>query len=199
MAITRIATSSLKTLNKYDDFLAGNPPYIPVSYDSISTITVGAGGTTSVTFSSIPQTYTHLQIRGISRNNRASQLDGVYFRANSDTGTNYSFHSILGSGATATVDSATSSTFFQLGIVAASNATASVFGGFVADVLDYTNTNKYKTVRSIGGYDSNGNGYAVFDSGSWRNTAAITSITLGSSDGSGLLQYSSFALYGIKG
>jgi hypothetical protein len=79
------------------------------------------------------------------------------------------------------------------------SSTASIFGVAVCDILDYTNTNKYKTVRSLSGHDQNGSGYVTLMSGSWRNTAAITSITiLRDSGGANLTQYSQFALYGIK-
>lgn len=199
MAITRIATSSLKTLNKYDSFLGGNTAYIPVSYDSIATVSVGAGGSSTVSFTSIPSTYKHLQIRGIARTNRSSLLDGVGVQLNSDTGTNYGYHTLLGSGASAVVDVALSLTKMTAAIVAGNTATSGAMGIFVADILDYTNTSKYKTMKSLGGYDANGNGYSSFYSGLWRNTSAITSITLSSTDATGLLQYSSFGLYGIKG
>ena len=75
---------------------------------------------------------------------------------------------------------------------------ASTFTAGVIDILDYANTNKYKTLRTLNGGDANGSGNIQIESGSWRNTAAITSITL-THNGSGFTQYSSFALYGIKG
>lgn len=79
-----------------------------------------------------------------------------------------------------------------------STATANVFGAIVLDILDYADTNKYKTTRSLAGLDSNTAGGALqLASGSWRNTAAITSITF--SSGTNFQQYSTLALYGIKG
>jgi hypothetical protein len=78
---------------------------------------------------------------------------------------------------------------------------ASIFGSGVVDILDYKNTNKNKTIRSIGGYDINGSGsgyaYTSFYSGNWRSTSAVTSITFTMVAGD-YAQYSSFALYGIK-
>jgi hypothetical protein len=74
---------------------------------------------------------------------------------------------------------------------------ANTFGTFILDILDYKDTNKYKTARSLDGSDANGSGEISLRSGSWRNTAAITSITL-TPTGTGIAQYSSFALYGIK-
>jgi hypothetical protein len=155
----------------------------------IATTTLGSAQS-SITFSSIPQDYTHLQIRGISRNVVATN----FMQFNNDTASNYSSHYVLGDGAT-TISGVLNSTkmyaFF-------STATANIFGVAVIDILDYANTNKYKTIRSLSGGDENGSGYAELLSGNWRNTAAITSIKLSTGSGN-LEQYSSFALYGIKG
>jgi hypothetical protein len=84
--------------------------------------------------------------------------------------------------------------------VASDNLSANIFSGFVIDILDYANTNKYKTIRYLSGYDANGSGRVGLGSGSWRSTSAVTSITLqGLEYSSNYKQYSSFALYGIKG
>jgi hypothetical protein len=83
--------------------------------------------------------------------------------------------------------------------MSASTGGANVFGTFIIDILDYANTSKYKTQRGLGGADLNGSGYISFNSGNWRNTNAITSISLTPLYGSQFAQYSSFALYGIKG
>ncbi len=164
------------------------------AYDSIATITVGSGGTASVTFSSIPSTYKHLQIRLIAQSNQSS-TSGV-MQLNGDTASNYSNHYLSGDGATASAGSLLSSFMYSNYIPSSSNT--NVFGAGVIDILDYADTNKYKTFRSLSGADLNGSGGIALYSGSWRNTAAITSITL--TRGVGLMsQYSSFALYGIKG
>ena len=72
------------------------------SYESIATTTVGALGASSVTFSSIPSTYKHLQLRWIARSNRVAAQDFVDIRLNSDTGANYSAHLLYGDGSAAT-------------------------------------------------------------------------------------------------
>ena len=171
------------------------------SYESIATTTVGAGGSASISFSSIPSTYTHLQIRGIARMTASQDRDSIKLTFNSDTGSNYARHSLWGSGSAASAFGAASEAFVILTDFAAATATASIFGTAVIDVLDYTNTNKYTTVRSLGGVDLNA-AVTVYDglnSGLWMNTAAITSITLTPYTGANFAQYSSFALYGIKG
>jgi len=63
------------------------------------------------------------------------------------------------------------------------------------DIFDYSNTNKFKTSRELGGYDLNGSGGVGFISGNFRSTSAITSIAFA---GTTFQQYSSFALYGVK-
>ena len=168
------------------------------SYESIATVTVGSGGQTTVDFTSIAGTYKHLQVRLITRNNRASVLDGLYMRFNSDSGNNYSDHFLRGDGASVAANATTTTNLMLMGTVSASSGTASVFAGAVIDILEYANTNINKTVRTLEGYDANGSGYVGLFSGNWRSTSAVTSITFGSTNGSGILQYSQFALYGIK-
>ena len=170
------------------------------SYESISTTTVGAGGSSSITFSSIPSTYSHLQIRGIGRSLEANTgLDLIFMRFNSDTASNYSWHQLFGNGSSAASGAGTSVTIMRGGLITLNNEPANVFGGVVIDVLDYANANKYKTIRSLSGADyNNTSGGVALNSGSWRNTNAITSITLNPSGGN-WAQYSQFALYGIKG
>ena len=70
---------------------------------------------------------------------------------------------------------------------------------FVTDILDYTDTNKLTTVRTLGGYDVNGAGQFGLFSNLWNNTAAVSTITLRIVGGTNFAQYSEFALYGIKG
>ena len=82
--------------------------------------------------------------------------------------------------------------------VPSSGAQPNIYNGLIIDILDYKDTNKYKTLRGLGGNDANGSGYVSFNSGSWRSTSAITSIKLYPDTGS-FNTYSHFALYGIKG
>jgi len=167
------------------------------SYESISTVTLGST-TSTISFTSIPSTYKHLQIRGILRKSAAAGGDACYLQFNSDTGANYSFHRLYGDGSSATAYGEASTTYACQFIQASSSHSASVFGVNVIDVLDYQNTNKYKTVRILAGYDNNGSGVSAFYSGNWRNTNAISTITINAGVDS-LAQYSSLALYGIKG
>jgi len=180
-------------------------PFFGVSGDfqPIATTTVGAGGSNgSVTFSSIPQTFKHLQVRVLARTDRASTLDVSYFYLNSDTTlSNYTLHGLRGDGASASSFgfSTAGGTGTQSPTLPGNSLTAEMFGVFILDILDYTNTNKNTTMRALGGLDYNGGGRVELISGVWINTAAVTSISFASANATEFLQYSSFALYGIKG
>jgi len=170
------------------------------TYDSIATTTVGSGGAASITFSSIPQTYTHLQIRGIGKwTTTGNDQSTIQFTLNSDNGSNYSYHAVRGNGAsTIAVGQASYTRYLSyLGVPSSFASYASMFGATVFDLLDYTNTNKYKTMRSLVGFDTNGGSASIgLSSGLWMSTSAVTSITV-ALDGN-LAEFSSFALYGIK-
>jgi hypothetical protein len=165
------------------------------SYESIATVIVSTA-VANVDFTSIPSTYTHLQIRGIAR---ASSLSELRIQFNGDTASNYSWHGLSGNGTTARSDNGTSSPRISAAYYNGLPSTASIFGAFVIDILDYANTNKYKTTRALVGYDANGSGGPSLDSGNWRNTNAITSIKLFLDSTYTFQQYSQIALYGIKG
>jgi hypothetical protein len=158
-------------------------------------------GTTasSVTFSNIPNTYKHLQIRCILRESLGTTIGGMYIQVNGDTGSNYAWHRVWGDGASASAGASSSTTAQLSGIIATTSGTASVFSSAIIDILDYANTNKYKTIRSLTGLDYNGSGYVGLHSGLWMNTAAVTSITINPDSSQNWQQYSRFSLYGIKG
>ena len=164
-------------------------------YESIATTTVGSGGAANVTFSSIPSTYKHLQIRFLTRS--ASSFTQVGMKVNNDTGANYAGHQLTGNGATATA-AGYPSQGSPITVPIRVPDTASIFGGAVMDVLDYANSSKYKTFRTFGGADLNGSGQIILASTLWMNTNAITELVFTTSDGFNFAQYSQIALYGIK-
>lgn len=190
-----------KSLTRYTNMLAGNfIPWEPAgAYESIATTTVGAGGAATISFTSIPSTYQHLQIRLMARGNNANTYDSFLLRANSDTGSNYTFHSIIGDGSTAFTSQVNPYSGFRGGEITGATATSGIFGVSVVDLLDYANTSKNKTMRMLGGNDRNGGGALGLNSGAWLNTAAVTRIDITPVFGSSFVQYSSFALYGIRG
>lgn len=191
-----------RLLNVISGLLAGGVAASTNAYESISTVTVGAGGVSSISFSSIPSTYKHLQIRWIARNT-SNDVDGasenMRIRFNGVTTAKYPFHYLEGNGASASAGAGTADTSFFSARFPMSNATANTFGAGVVDILDYSDANKYKTLRHLGGGDKNGSGYIGLYSGvAINDTTAITSVTMFPQANS-FAQYSSFALYGIKG
>ena len=184
--------------------ISGN--LVTTAYESIATVTVGSGGQSSVTFSSIPSTYKHLQIRGIARSNRSASFANVAaFQFNSDTTkANYwAYHALGGDGSSVNAFSAaeqnTAGVWGALSL--SNNGPANTFAVFVTDILDYQNTNKFKTTRCLQGLDDNGGtwGEVKIVSGLWKSTAAINSITIADNTANNFMQYSQFALYGIRG
>jgi hypothetical protein len=170
------------------------------SYESIATVTVGSGGTSTITFSSIPATYTHLQIRMLARGSGSTNWISAGVRFNSDSSSIYAIHELQGSGTAAAAGSDINITNCYTTFMPAASSSANLFGAGVVDILDYTNTNKFKTLRTLTGFDRNGSGYIILRSGLYRSTNAVTSITLIDADlGVGFAEYSQFALYGIKG
>jgi hypothetical protein len=126
--------------------------------------------------------------------------DSLSIQFNSDTGSNYARHYLYGDGSSPYAGASTSQTSANIGAQGAALSGSNVFGVGVIDILDYTSTNKYKTVRCLSGDDRNGSGDIQLSSGLWMSTSAISSITLLAQTGSAnFAQYSSFALYGIKG
>lgn len=177
--------------------LAGNP--VIGDFESIQTVTVASTAAT-VEFTSIPDSYQHLQIRCLMRSDRsANTLDSLRVRANGATGSVYSWHELSGSGSgSGGSDALASTTNMALGYMSASSAGTNTFGVAVIDILDYKDTNKLTTFRSLGGMDNNGSGYAALFSGLYQLTTAITSITLDQFGGSNFVANSHFALYGIR-
>ena len=171
-------------------------PSIVSSYESIATITVGAGGTANIDFTNIPQTYSHLQIRGFYKTNRDGD-SAMYTRLNNDTTNNYSYHSTYGDGG--------STGSFGGGILNTGSwgnvgpAAANVFATMIMDILDYSSSAKNTTVRVLHGQDNNGSGGVVhISSFNWRISDPVTTIRIFGANGAIQQQYSHFALYGIK-
>lgn len=172
------------------------------AYFPIRSYVVPSGGAASVTFSSIPSTYTHLQVRMIARSTRTGiNRDYASFYFNSDTGANYRGHNLNGDGSSASAGDDYGFTT-EMGVfwLAGNDSGTNVFGAAVMDILDYANTNKYKTTRTLSGIDVNGtNGNITLNSGLWMSTSAISSITIKPTSGTtNWMQYSSFQLYGVK-
>ena len=164
------------------------------AFESIATYST-LNGLNTVTFSSIPQTYKHLQIRTSS----VATTDGyISSRFNADSGSNYAWHVLSGDGGSATSAAfATQSSIRVTGYGAQMDSTNPYVS--VTDILDYTNSNKHTTIRTLQGKDSNGAGSVMLFSGVWFNSAAVTNIELFLNSTKTYATGSHIALYGIKG
>lgn len=171
-------------------------------FESIATVTVSSEGQSTIEFTSIPSTYTHLQLRSAAQSNRSTYgTDYTNLRVNGDSGSNYSRHYTGTDGSTTLTGNAVSSTNLSGPITGTS--TGGSFATGILDILDYSNTNKYKTIRTLTGNDLNGTvggygGELYYQSGTWLSTAVISSLVLTINTGPLFTQHSKFALYGIR-
>jgi hypothetical protein len=171
---------------------------MPITYEPIATTTLG-GAAATVTFSSIPGTYTDLVLVAVARTDRADYDDIMGIQFNSDTATNYSTTILNGDGTTATSTRQTSVAYITSRVGAAS-ATAGVWTPVIFSIQNYSNATTNKTALSrFNEPTSGGADYGVGATvGLWRSTAAITSIVLKPIVGTNLISGSTFTLYGIK-
>lgn len=161
------------------------------TYEPIQTTTL-TSAQSSITFSSIPSTYTDLRVVWVGTNTTGSSE--VRLRFNSDTGTNYSQTALSGNGSSATSGRLTSQTLIYLTWGNSLNGTLPAFK--TVDVFSYTGST-YKTVLSTESTDRNGSGSVVANVGLWRSTSTITSIEL-SVDTNNFATGTTATLYGIK-
>lgn len=171
----------------------GNGAGAAGDYQSISTV-YGTGSASTVSLTSIPATFQHLQLRGTLLTGTAG--GGLSLNLNSDSGANYASHRLYGDGSSAQAGAQTSLTYLQFFGFTNSTSTTSPTN-FIIDILDYANTSKYKTVRIALGSDRNGSGEVGIFSGLWQSTAAVSTIAVNC--GQNYTTTSQFALYGIKG
>jgi hypothetical protein len=175
------------------------------AYELLETVLVGSGGQSSVSFSNLNSTYgstyQHLQLRATIRTDRSgADSDPVRIRFNSDTGSNYARHYLLGyiSSSLASGAATSADAMYITESAACANNAANIFAGIVTDILDPFETTKNKTIRSFGGnYASGWKGVELY-SGLWQSTNALTTITLTPLIGTNFVQYTRFSLYGMR-
>lgn len=154
--------------------------------------------TASVTFSSLPSTYTDLRLVCSARTDRGNNGDAILLQFNGDTGNNYSTRSLYGTGGSA-VSAAWSSVsgIYLVQAAAGSSDTANTFGSSETYIPNYAGSTN-KSVSHAGNSENNAaTSYMSVDAGLWSNTAAITSIVLKPFNGTNFRSGSSFILYGI--
>ena len=165
------------------------------TYKAIATVTVGSGGAASISFSSIPSTYTDLLILYSGRDVRTGDVYSNWKIEFNGSSSNLSCRLLYGTGSSAASGTDTTIYGWQPG----DSATASTFSNNLIYIPNYTSSN-YKSV-SIDTVEENNttSAYMGLTAGLWSNTAAITSITIKSYYASvNQAQYSTATLYGIK-
>jgi hypothetical protein len=174
-------------------------PASPSSFESIASA-AGNGSSNTITFSSIPSTYTSLQVRIFGKDTRNSTQYSVDGTITLNSVTTYGMHYLRGNGTTASASGAASNTIIILPNAIATSRSGMTSVGSVAiiDIHDYKSTTRNKTVRAFGGIDTNGVGQfgPYLASGVSVDTAAVTSITLGCD--TAWTTDTTIALYGVK-
>ena len=151
----------------------------------------------SVTFSSIPATYTHLQIRWTSKFSTSYTSSTLSLKMNGDSGSNYNYHRIMNYNGSVGAEYSAQGTSGIVGTLVGASGPASGFAAGIIEITDYANTTKLKVARTFGGAaDAYRFGYGSF---AWLSAAAINSINIYENSGASLVTGSRFSLYGIKG
>jgi hypothetical protein len=153
--------------------------------------TTGTGSSSSITFNSIPNTYTDLIL--VVNGATTSSTGNPCLRFNGDTGSNYARTNMGGSGTVPYADSETNANRILLIGSVYFNSTLNT--NLIVQIQDYSNTTTFKSTlaranKATDGVDAN--------VGLWRNTAAINSLTLFTASGLNISSASTFKLYGIQ-
>lgn len=167
---------------------------MPNTFELIASSTVGAGGASSIDFTSIPSTYTDLVVKVCARTNYAGVNDALNIKLNNSSA-NFTFIQLYGNGASAASNSGAA----NVGPNSAGNtATSNTFGNGEIYIPNYAgSTNKSLSIDGVG--ETNGTtAFMGFAADLWSQTAAINQVTLVSSNSATILQYSTAYLYGVK-
>jgi hypothetical protein len=167
------------------------------TYTPIASITLGASAA-SVTFSSIPQTYTDLVMVMSPANNTSVQDGTELFSINSDTGTNYSFTELYGNGSSAASIRRTGTAYIGLSFFTTIDTTLGSTTN-VTHFMNYSNATTYKTILNRANNTSSTYPGASLIASLWRSTAAITSFSIRPGGSTNFKAGSTFNLYGILG
>jgi hypothetical protein len=200
-----MANLSIKTGTISRSMLVGNSPYSPPAFESIATLNASSG-TSFVTFTSIPQTYKHLQLRGIAKDiyvDGAGENTTITMRLNDNSTSIYLGHYLYGQGASALAGGSSSANTSLDRLLSSTfgGSITNMYGAGIVDFPDYASTTKNKTMYSntggnINTSDSKSNIW--FSSGVFLSTDAITQIRI-FAPVSGFALGTTFALYGIRG
>ena len=160
------------------------------TYDKIATTTLGSAAS-SITFSSIAASWTDLRLVIVGFAGSSGQ---TLLTFNGDGATNYSRTILDGNGSGAGSDSTTGQTYINLHD---SGSSSTIPGFYDVNIFSYANAT-YKTILSSGSEDANGSGRVSKTVGLWRNTAAITSLTIKPNLSNTFGTGTTATLYGIR-
>jgi hypothetical protein len=163
------------------------------AFESIATPAI-SGSSSFVEFTSIPQTYKHLQIR-YSVITNATNADITLTVNGVASAGSYTYHELRGTGSGTAVANGNNNMGFYYIATNATDGTWPAIG--ISDIFDYSDTNKITTIRSLSGKDTNGSGTLQILTGMNKVTTAVTSIKFDCN--STIATNSKIALYGIKG
>ena len=170
---------------------------MPNTMTLINAVTVGAGGSSTISFSSIPQTYTDLVLKFSGKSNNAGVYEFVAMRFNSNSSSSYTTRVLRGSGSAVT-SQINGTTSFEFEMVDGDGSQeTNTFGNMEIYIPNYAGSNN-KSVSTDGVSEGNRTlAYAGLNAGLFSNTAAVTSIALTTVAGTTWLQHSTAYLYGI--
>jgi hypothetical protein len=170
------------------------------AYELIQTFSLSGS---SFTLSDIPQTYKHLQIRYVIKTDNNSTTDDINIRINGNTGSNYAFHNLRGTGSSVISTAVSPASFIggqdgPMPVFGSGTGTTSMFASGVIDFLDYSSTSKTKVIRLLTGRTFTSNTRVSLSSGLFNSTSAATSMTFYSQNGANFASGSRLSLYGIR-
>jgi hypothetical protein len=164
----------------------------------IGSNTVGSGGASSITFLSIPATYTDLVVKVSARSNESSDRTNLFLRFNNVATSTYSQIQLYGNGSSTVSASASAQAQIYLGVINGSTSTANTFGNLDIYIPNYSGGNN-KSISFDGVNENNAtNSYAFLTAGVSSNSTPITEVDILPAGGTNFVQYSTFYLYGIS-
>lgn len=165
------------------------------AFELIST-TIMSSTATSVTIGSIPSTYKHLQVRFVAFGENGWPL---IMRVNGSTSAIYSDHYLAGSGsavASGSISGTSATQVYIFGRYGTFNGGTTIPVSGIIDILDYSNTNKNKTINVLTGTNNSASEVGLY-SAFWQSTAAINSVTL--TPIGNMYAPTRVSVYGVKG
>ena len=177
-------------------------PSEPTAYNSIASYTVTSASTSSITFTAIPQTYKHLVVRMICKVT-GSANNTIYYQMNGNTSSDYVYYQAYSVGGGLSGSGSAGGTGTDTAYVPSVTGAANYFGAAIINIPDYAGST-IKSIQTIAGHAVNGSGsnFTLFRGGAYygaNSTSPITSLQFTPAGGASIAQYSTIALYGIKG